>query len=401
MKKIFLILFFCFVCIFCSSCQKKSDKITLRFSTWGSQTEYAVLENILTEYENSHPKVKIELIHVPEQYFRKIHLLFASNAAPDVIFINNLYAPLYFKAGLLEDLSEITDTKDFFESSINAFSSEGKLYALPRDISGLVIFYNKDLFKKYGISFPTFRTTLEDLRKIAAKFPEHGIFGLNYETDPLFLLPFMEYFGGSLVENGKVNFTSENTVKGLQFYADMANIDKSVPKKSDISGMTSSQMFLNSQIAMMINGRWTVPKLRELAKFDWDIVEFPQTEKSKNIVDASGWAVAKSSKHKKEAFEFVKFLSSEYVSKKFTATGLITPARINVAQSTLFLSPNLKPKNSLIFVDTMKNSKPAPVNLHYAKITDIVAKALESSVNEGSDIRRLFLEIGNPEKLSD
>jgi multiple sugar transport system substrate-binding protein len=54
---------------------------------------------MLNDFETKNPDLKVEFIHVPQNYFQKLHLLFASNLAPDVIFINNLYSPIYIKAG--------------------------------------------------------------------------------------------------------------------------------------------------------------------------------------------------------------------------------------------------------------------------------------------------------------
>ena len=54
-------------------------------------------------------------------------MLFASNQAPDVIFINNLYLHLY--ANKLEPLNDVVNIEDFNSKSIEAMSIDGKLYA--------------------------------------------------------------------------------------------------------------------------------------------------------------------------------------------------------------------------------------------------------------------------------
>ena len=49
--------------------------------------------------------------------------------------------------------------------------------------------------------------------------------------------------------------------------------------------------------------------------------------------------------------------------------GLITPARIDVAQSNVFLD-NKKPKNAKAFLNAAENSVPTPVTLNYREILD-------------------------------
>ncbi len=84
----------------CGCSNKKNSEITLQFASWGSKSETDILKPLLKEFENNNPDIKIDFMHIPQNYFQKIHLLFASNTAPDVIFINNLYLPVYANAGL-------------------------------------------------------------------------------------------------------------------------------------------------------------------------------------------------------------------------------------------------------------------------------------------------------------
>ena len=134
----------------------------------------------------------------------------------------------------------------------------------------------------------------------------------------------------------------------------------------------SAQMFLQGKLAMHISGRWLVPKYRSEAKFDWDIVELPACyNMSKSVVplDASGWAISKNTKHKNESVLLVKYLSSQKSIEKFTKSGLIMPARMDVANTKVFLD-NQKPKNAKAFINVAKTSIPTPVTLNYSEILD-------------------------------
>jgi len=383
-----LVLFFVFLFSACNN-ENTNNKTIIRFSSWGSKTEYNILKKVISEYENRHSDIKIEFIHVPENYFRKLHLLYASKTEPDVVFINNTYAPLYIKADLLEDLSDLISDGTFFKSSTDCFKYNGKIYAVPRDVSGLVIYINKNLIKH-----PEKIKNIYDLKKYAKEVSNQNIFGLNFETNPLFWIYYLEYFGGGILsDDGKnIIFNSEKSIEGLKFYSDMINQDHSIPKKYQMSGMTSAQMFINQKIAMYLSGRWMVPKFRETLTFDWDVIPFPFDNDSKNLIDASGWAISKSSKHKQEALDFIKYLSSKEVSEIFTKSGLITPARTDVANSNIFLDKNLKPKNSVVFVNTLNNSKSTPVNENYAKITDEIVKETEPVFNGSKTVDEIMTE---------
>lgn len=256
MKKIlFVSILFCIIFL-CGCTKQKKTQTVLKFSSWGSRTEYTILKQVISKYEIENPDVKIEFIHVPENYFRKLHLLYASKTEPDVVFINNTYAPLYIQANLFEDLSGQFDETEYFQSAIDCFKYDKKLYAIPRDISNLVIYVNKDLIKSADKI-----KTIQDLKKTAKDVSNNGIFGLNYEKNPLFWLSYLEYFnGGILSDDGKnIILNTKESIEGLSFYADMINIDNSIPHEWQMSGMTSAQMFINGKIAMYLSGRWLVP----------------------------------------------------------------------------------------------------------------------------------------------
>lgn len=385
-KKIVFILLIFILCLFFVFClgRKPDGNVHLQFATWGSESEINILKPMLEDFEKQNDGIKVDLMHIPQNYFQKIHLLFASNTAPDVIFINNLYLPLYANAGVLVDLTgyEEFEYDKYFPKSLEAMKFKGKIYALPRDVSSLVFFYNKDLFKKHGVSYPTKNWTLEDLLNKAQKLTAKDTFGISFEEKPLYYLPYMLYYGGWGV-NDTANYFKENVLdkpenkKGLVFYADLRRKYHVAPRKEEIGSATMAQMFLQGKVGMYLSGRWMVPKFRQEAKFDWDIVEFPKTM----FMDSSGWAVSKTSKHKPEAVKLIKFLASKENSQKFAQSGLIVPARIDSAYSELFLDGK-KPHNAQAFLNTAKNSVPTPVTVNYNEILDDLNSKTEYVFNK-------------------
>ena len=181
-----------------------NNRTVIKFSSWGSQSEISFLTPLIKEFEQNNPDIKVEFVHIPQNYFQKLHLLFASNLAPDVVFINNYYIPKYVKAGLLEDLTPYVKASDFFEKSIDCFTFDKKIYAIPRDVSDLVVYYNKNLFDKYKIKYPQSGWTMQDYLDTAKKFAQKGIWGTSYETDMLFWLPYLMSNGASVLsDDGK------------------------------------------------------------------------------------------------------------------------------------------------------------------------------------------------------
>ena len=387
---LFKILLLIFILLLFSGCSKKEE--TIKFSSWGSESEIAVLKPVLKEFEKENPDVKIEFIHIPKNYFQKLHLLVASKLTPDVMFLNNTEGVIYAKNNILLDLSGYLNSdssvseKDFFAKAVQAFRYKNKLYAIPRDISNLVIYYNKDIFDKYKVPYPKKNWDFNDLlvtaKRLTKDFNGDGKidrFGIGFEEMPLFWTPFLWSNSGGIISPDlkHVLINKSESIKSLQFYTDLRNVHHVAPSASEQGSATTSQLFMQGKIAMQISGRWNVPRYRKDLKFRWDIARFP-AGKAGSIVDAdtSGWAISKSSKHPDKAWRLVKFLAGRYASQKFTESGLIVPARIDVANSDVFLNSSEPPKNSKIFIAIIPESMPTPANENYQEITDILTDAL-------------------------
>ena len=261
---------------------------------------------------------------------------------------------------IIEELTDKVDTEEFFIQSIDAMSQNGKLYAIPRDLSFFVFYVNTDL-----VNLPPNNWRLEDLIKFSKSDKLKNRYTIGYEKGIYYALPYLKYFGGGILNDlGEEIINTENSLAGIKFYKELKDKYKIAPQESDIGSMTVAQMFLNQKIAFYLSGRWIYPKISEKASFNWAVVNFPYG-KLPIPCDTSGWAVSKNSKHKETAIDFAKFLSNEKNSKYFTETGLIIPAN---KKASLLLED--KKHNEKIFIEAISHSKNTIVNRNFNRITD-------------------------------
>ena len=353
LKKIILFLIIPFILCGCSC---KEESVT--FATWGSVTEVGIIKKIISDFELENPNIKINLMHIPQNYFPKIHLLFASNTAPDIIFINNLNLPVYAK--YLEPVEDI-NTADFYPQGIKGLKYNDVLLAVPRDISNLVFYVNTDKVK-----LPKKNWKLEDLLKIKSK---NGSFVVGYEDLVYFALPYLRYFGGEILDNnGVLIIDDDKSQAGLGFYKNLKNKYNIAPQKSDVGSSTLAQMFIEEKIIFYLSGRWMYPKISEKAAFNWSVINFPNG-KLPQPCDVSGWAITRGSKNKIAAKKFVDYISSEKSAEYFAKTGLIVPARIKASELL-----NNNSHNEKIFLEAIQYSENTHVNKDYKKITDNINK---------------------------
>ena len=347
LKKIVLSLL---IPLFLSGCSVNKDVQEITFSSWGSISEVQILKKLISDFESENPGTKINFQHIPQNYFQKLHLLFASNTAPDVIFINNLYLPLY--AEQLKDLSKDVDKKEYYNQALEALSYDNKNLAIPRDVSILLLYINNDFI----FNEPQ---NIDDLLNISLALRKKNVFGISFEEDVFFLTPYLSYFN----EVFNDMFDSDSS-KGLSFYLDLRDKYFVAPSKSQIGSLTPAQMFIDRKIAMYLSGRWMYPKIKESASFNWSVIPFPFGE-APQICDASGWAISKNTKNEDLAIKFVKFLSKDKSIEYFTETGLIIPAKKKCAEKL-----NNKEHNEYNFLKVVENSKNIQVSKNYKKLVD-------------------------------
>lgn len=378
-----------------TGCSRKAadERVTIKLSAWGSAEETAVLKSLIQQFEKQHPRIQVELLHIPENYFQKLHILIAGGLTPDVMFVNSLSFPVYAQNNILLPLEEpLNDGQSplsdrvFFEPALKALRWNGRLYAIPRDVSNLVVFYNQDLFQQAEVSLPRPDWTLEEMLALGKKLTRDtdgdGIrdrFGVSFfAKPPLFWLPFVWSRGGELFNPDltQVRLTEPKAIEALQFYVDLRNRWHVAPTRKEVGSASMSQLFLQGDLAMLISGRWSVPVLRQQATFRWDVAPFPKGEAGSVVgIDASGYAIAKESKHPKESWALVAFLSSVEAQEAFSESGLIVPARQDVAQSPRFLEP--PPLHGRYFIDAVAGGSPTHVPARWNEIAEELGLALE------------------------
>lgn len=348
----------------------------ISFSTWGSIDEMDILKPILAGF-TERTGIPVELLHFPKEYTHKLRMLVASAKVPDVMFIPNDALPGFADRGVFRDLAPFLDqeteikVEDYYPQVIDAMRWKKKLYGIPRDLSNLVVFYNKDLFDKAGVPYPEAGWTFDDLMRIAprlTKRPDHWAIG--FQPNPLVWTPYVWSMGGDIMDADYTRCTLADppALRGLNFYVDLRNKHHVAPTDQESGNARMTQLFATGKLAMFVYGRWAVPGFRKKLTFDWDVAPFP-TGPAGSIVDtdASGWAIASSTRKPDESWKLVKFLGSRWSIEKFTESGLIVPSRPDVANSPAFLSG--KPAGSRVFLDVIPSGRPTRTPIAYDEIT--------------------------------
>jgi multiple sugar transport system substrate-binding protein len=347
----------------------------IAFSTWGSIDEIETLKPLLAEFERANPDVPVELVHIPDEYPHKVRLMAAARRMPDVLFMENQTLPGFARRGVLRDLAPFlakdpsVKRTDFFKQTLDALTYKGTLYAIPRDLSNLAIFYNKRLFDEAHIPYPADGWTYEAMVAKARALTHGEQFGIGFAPYPIYWLPYLWSDGADVADPALTRCTllDPPALAALHRYLDLREKYHCAPTEAQVGNARMSQLFAQGKLAMMVGGRWVVPGFRKKLGFDWDVAPFPRG-KAGSIVDAdaSGWAISSSCREPEKAWRLIRFLAGKQACEAFTRSGLIVPARPDVAASPVFLEG--KPAHSRVFLDVIPSSRPTLTPPSYDEI---------------------------------
>ena len=63
------------------------EEITLRYAGWGSNSEKKATQKVIDKFEEEHPNIKVEYLHIPTDYNTKLTTMMAAGQEPDVAMV--------------------------------------------------------------------------------------------------------------------------------------------------------------------------------------------------------------------------------------------------------------------------------------------------------------------------
>lgn len=156
-----------------------SEQITLRFSWWGGEERLAATLDVIKQFEELNPNIKIEPEYgSSDGYADKLATQLASGTAPDIIQIDPGLMPALVSNETNYFLDLNTSSFDFsnfdenyYKLRINGFY-DGKQLGIPTGISGGAVLVNQGLADQIGIDFHT-QYTWDDIFDWAKKVREY------------------------------------------------------------------------------------------------------------------------------------------------------------------------------------------------------------------------------------
>lgn len=362
----------------------QAGKVKIRATVWVNADELDANGKMVKTYQESHPNVDVEWINITGggPYGRdKLQTMIAGGDAPDMMMLNTgQFEGLAARNALLSLDSLVQEEKAdfsiFWPSAIDGCKYHGKLYGLPRDLSDVVLYYNKDLFDKAQVSYPTDSWTWDDFLTAAKKLTLSKSGGGNADQWGFGLINVVWQWAGFVWGNGgevlspdrkQSQLGDSKTLEALKFFYDLAITNKVSPPPGSLPQQQSALDWFSSQaVAMGLFGPWYRPVLAEMKQpFKWDVAfppKAPKTGKPGSVVYTDMWGVFTNSKIAKDTYDFMRFFSGVKGQQQWVdliGARSITPVK-EVAQTDKWL--HYGGSSGQIILDALSFSQAPPVN---------------------------------------
>lgn len=367
-----------------------AERVEVRLSGWASSpAETALLESLLYRFSLEHPDIVVKYEPITGDFWATMATLVASGEEPDIYYMDIFQYPFYASQGVLAPLDDSmaasgVSRDDFIPTLIDAFTSDGVTYGIPKDFNTLALFYNKALFAAAGLDEPTDDWTWDDLKAaaVALSDPANSIFGLGVPADAGRFPIFVFQNGGQIMTSdfSDTLLDSPEAIAAAEFYTGF-KADGSGALPSDVGEGWQGTAFGKGNFAMVYEGGWMIPYLDQ---------NFPDLEYGAalpaagpagegNLIFTVAWVISKNSEHPEEAWEVINFLTNVDSQTTVLTSGFALPSWAALSEHEYFTTNPV----SLTIFRGAEIGTPFIWGLHGSDVNDAMSHALERVYLEG------------------
>lgn len=347
------------------------EKQKLVIWSWGADDEKASRESMVEAFKAAHPEIEVEHSVIPTAdhvWDQKMTAALAAGTGPDVIQMSPDWYGMY--TDYFEDLTPYVEKEGVDLKSVVTegmmdpyYRPDGKLEGMPLLQNVFVLAYNKDMFDKFGVDYPTADWTWDDVATAAKKFAggegADATYGLvNHWIEPS--LAIICKGGNAYSDDLKTcEINSQEVKDGLTLFGDLVQ-SGAMPDDTAAKSLPKEQLFVSGHAAMYPLGGFETKLIADEVgtNFNWDAVSMPKVPDGgkNNILFATGYAMLKTSKNKDAAWTFMKEAAygNEDMAKEVCKVGMTSCKSVS---ESYYKGITNGPISNQVYLDSLSDAK--------------------------------------------
>ena len=265
----------------------------------------------------------------------------------DVFIAEQLSLPQLLEQGSIFNVTPFIEqdegfnVADFYPDTLNVFRYEGKIWGVPADMNMMVMYYNQDIFDRYGATYPQIGWTWDQFLDAAIQTtdPTDDIYGYAVQYNDAFgviePIIFIYQHGGRLFDNWQnpqvTTFDDPLNIEAMAWYAALIHDYGVAPTKElgpDRVRFYPGGGVIEGKYAMwmgMVSDHGGKTWGREWP-MRWGVVPLPRDQAATTMTIMNGLFISSDTEHPDEAWKWVSFLSQQMPTASM-------PARRSLAES--------------------------------------------------------------------
>lgn len=349
----------------CGQSEKKNaDGAAPAVLTFWHIMNYAGPREILAaaarRFEADHPGFRVDIQSFEnDAYKTKLAVEMASGNPPDILFTWG-GGPLadYAKAGKVLDLTAVVSENGwrerFIDQALALCSSDGRVYALPLDLSVVLLWCNRELFATHGLEYPE---DVQDMLTLGEAFRAKGVdacaLGNMKQWPGAFYFAYLaNRCGGTdlfmAAAQDRARFADPAFVRAGELLKQLIGAGVFPVGFNGLDDGPARARFLREKSAMLLMGSWVVARIKDEQPEFLNKLEarpFPQVAGGAGADDVvlggvnCGFAVSSSCRYPKEATALLRYLTDEQVVDAWCRIGRIPALKTTAAQEEALPGP--------------------------------------------------------------
>jgi trehalose/maltose transport system substrate-binding protein len=342
------------------------------------------------KFQVSHQEINL----ATREYFDRLKTEFqAGGGETDVLGGDVPWTAEFADNGWIVDVSSRfpeAERSKFINGQIQSLTYESKIWGVPWYADVGLLYYRKDLLEDSGFSEPP--QTWEELKEMAEKVVQDSgttygfVFqGANNETGVCNGLEYIWTHDGEVLEGNEVIIDSPESIAGLTTEQSMISDGAAPQAVANYTITESHTAFLNGDAVFCRNWPYMYglagdPEMSKIEQNQISVAPLPVGEgQSQTASCLGGWnmLISASSEKQDEAWEFVRFMTSEESQKEYSITAFTLPTL-----KTLYDDREILEKVPVVDLskEALQNARPRPVSPYYSEMSREMAEQFNNVV---------------------
>ncbi|MEE8450081.1 MAG: ABC transporter substrate-binding protein [Thermodesulfobacteriota bacterium] len=339
------------------------------------------------ERENPNIKVKDEILPASTDEQHQYYVINLEGRAKefDVFALDVIWVQEFIRAGWLLDLTPYIGAqglRGMLPGPVSAVTFKGKIYAIPWFMDAGLLYYRRDLLKKYNLTPPqTFAELINITRTVLQAERDPGLLGFifqgkQYEGLICSIMEFIWGNGGDVISaDGQVVIDSQEAGDALAFVRDLIYKHKLVPELVTTADEEITRHIFGAGRAVFMRNwpyAWNLfQRADSPVKGKVGITLMPHFQGKESAATLGGWQLGINpySRNVDAAVTFVKFMTRYDSQRHLALTMGLKPTLVK-----LYQDPDLVASQPFIteLLPVMLRARPRPVTPFYMMISQIL-----------------------------